>query len=91
MTDTIDATQCAELLRCTVGQVMELARTGEIPGIKPGREWVFVRSDLLTYLAERARSEAQERRAKRAPAANDLPKIKPRRQTPPVLPFRAQA
>jgi len=90
--DTIDSDQCAELLKCTPEQVEALARDGDIPGLKIGRGWLFIRADLLAYLAERARAEAQERRQKRAaPAAeqaspSNVQPIKPRRRAPPALP-----
>ena len=85
--DTIDADECAALLRCTAGQVEEMARAGEIPGLKIGRGWLFVRADLLAFLAERARAEAADRRARRAPAAvAKVAPIKPRRRPPPPLP-----
>jgi excisionase family DNA binding protein len=83
MTETIDSDECAEMLRCHVSQVEEMARSGDIPGLKIGRSWLFVRHDLLSYLAERARFEAQERRAKRQP--NITPIVKPRHRTPPAL------
>lgn len=86
MGETIDSSECSELLHCTPEQVEELARSGEIPGLKLGRGWLFVRSDLLSYLAEKARAEAQERRAKRQPVMNRSPDIKPRRRQPPALP-----
>lgn len=84
--ETIDSEECAELLRCTSDQVEELARAGEIPGLKFGRGWLFVRADLLAYLAEKARAEAQERRSKRAPNAPTPLMAKPRRRPAPVLP-----
>lgn len=87
--DTIDAEECAVLLRCTPKQVEELARAGEIPGLKFGRPWLFVRADLLAYLAEKARAEAQERRSKRHPNA-PVPMAKPRRRPAPVLPTLVQ-
>lgn len=83
--DTIDAEECAELLRATKEQVEELARGGELPALKIGRSWLFVRADLLAYLAEKARAEAQERRAKRQPNA-PVQLTRPRRQIPPALP-----
>jgi len=86
MLETIDSDQCAELLRCTPGQVEEMARAGEIPGLKIGRGWLFVRADLLAYLAERARDEAAQRRARRQPGNAVAPIIKRRRNVPPVLP-----
>lgn len=87
--DTINSESCAELLHCTPEQVEELARAGEIPGLKLGRGWLFVRADLLAYLAEKARAEAQERRAKRQPQAHFTPETKTRRRTPPKLPVVA--
>lgn len=84
--ETIDSDECAELLRCTADQVEELARAGEIPALKIGRGWLFVRGDLLAYLAEKARAEAQERRAKRHPSAK-VTEISGRRRRPiPALP-----
>jgi len=83
--ETIDAEGCAELLRCSIDQVEEMARTGEIPGLKIGRGWLFVPADLLAFIAERAREEAQERRAKRQPGVARI-EAKPRRRSPPALP-----
>ena len=82
--DTIDAAECAELLRCKPCQVEEMARAGDIPGLKIGRGWLFVRSDLLAFLADRARQEAADRRSKRAPGH----KVEPirRRRAAPALP-----
>ena len=84
MTDTIDADECAALLRCTPEKVEEMARTGEIPGLKISRSWLFVRLDLLAYLAEKARRDAEERRAKRQPGVTQIT-AKSRRRRPPVL------
>lgn len=86
--ETIDAEACGRLLRCTTEQVEELARAGEIPGLKLGRGWLFVRADLLAYLAEKARDEAQQRRARRQPTTL-TPPVKPRRRAPPPLPVLA--
>lgn len=82
--ETIDSEACATLLHCTPEQIEELARAGEIPGLKLGRSWLFVRADLLAYLAEKARLEAQERRAKRQPGVRMIT-AKPRRRQPPAL------
>lgn len=87
--DTIDATECAELLRCKPCQVEEMARAGDIPGLKIGRGWLFVRADLLAFLAERARQEAADRRSKRAPGPK-VESIRPRRRAPPALPVLAR-
>lgn len=87
--DTIDSEECAALLRCTSDQVEELARAGEIPALKFGRSWLFVRADLLAYLAEKARADALDRRAKRHPQA-PTPIVRSRRQPAPVLPSLAR-
>lgn len=85
LNETIGSEECAQLLRCTPAQVEELARAGEIPGLKLGRSWLFVRADLLSFLADKARDEAQQRRAKRQ-SMTRTPAVKPRRRQPPVLP-----
>ena len=84
MGDTIGSDDCSKMLMCTPEQVEEMARSGDIPGLKIGRSWLFVRHDLLSYLAERARAEAQERRAMRQPGVRQI-SARPRRQVPPVL------
>ena len=58
MSETIGSTECADLLRCTAEQIEEMARAGDIPGIKIGRSCLFVQSDLLAYIAEKAREDA---------------------------------
>lgn len=84
MTDTIGSDQCAELLHCTPEQVEELARAGDIPALKFGRGWLFIRTDLLSYLAEKSRTDAQDRRAKRHPT---IVPIKAKK-APPSLVYR---
>lgn len=87
--DTIDTDACAELLHCSPDQVEEMARAGDIPGLKIGRGWIFVRADLLDFLAQRARDEAADRRAKRAPGSANVAELRPRRRQPPALPARS--
>ena len=52
-----------------------------------------VKADLLAYIADRARKEAEERRqdlnARKSVPRLDIP-IRPRRQTPPPLPVLAK-
>ena len=74
------------MLGCTALQVEELARSGDLPGLKIGRSWRFVRADLLAYLAEKARAEAEERRSRRQPKT-EAPRATTRRRAPPALPF----
>lgn len=85
--DVIGADECAQLLRCTPEQVEDLARLGDLPGFKIGRSWLFVRDDLLAYLAAKARAEAEERRSRRQ--TTPVPVKTSRRRAPPSLAFSA--
>lgn len=90
--ETIGPEDAAPILRCTAEQVELLARTGEIPGVKFGRSWVFVRADLIDWIRERGREEAQERRERKQPApAPGYRLTRQRRSAPPVLPQPAPA
>lgn len=82
---TINSDECAELLLCSVCQVEEMARAGEIPALKIGRSWIFIREDLIAYLADKARKEAIERSSMRSPNVTQLV-AKPRRRSAPPLP-----
>lgn len=61
--ETIDAHAAAILLHCDVLQIEALARRGEIPGTKIGRGWIFLRTQLLAAIADKASLESAERRA----------------------------
>lgn len=89
MSEVINAEQCAQLLQCTEQRVEELTRNGDLPGMKYGRSWIFVKADLLVYIAERARKESEERRVgrhARLSAPSLAASVKPRRRIPPPLP-----
>lgn len=81
----IDVNECADLLLCSPDQIEEKARSGEIPATKIGRGWLFIREDLISYLADKARQEAMERSSKRSPNVTQLV-AKPRRRQAPPLP-----
>ena len=46
----LDAEGAAQLLHVSVKTLLSLARAGEITGRKVGREWRFVREDLISYV-----------------------------------------
>lgn len=46
--------EAAGLLRVSVKTVLRMARDGELPGRKVGREWRFARADLLAWLSSAA-------------------------------------
>lgn len=57
------ADQAAQLLGCSVKTVEEMARQGELPGIKPGGGWVFPAGALAQRLDQLALEQAAKRRA----------------------------
>lgn len=74
------ADQAAELLGCSVKTVEEMARQGELPGIKPGRGWVFPAGALAQRLDQLALEQAAKLRAPPAPVATTvMPASKTRR------------
>jgi excisionase family DNA binding protein len=74
------ADQAAELLGCSVKTVEEMARQGELPGIKPGGGWVFPAGALAQRLDQLALEQAAKRRTPApAPAVAVQPAGKTRR------------
>jgi len=62
----IELDEACAALKCTVNKLEEELRTGRLPGTKIGREWIIPRQAFFTCLNERAQTEAEERRSKRA-------------------------
>lgn len=50
----LDATEAAVLLKVSTKTVLKLARSGDLPARKVGREWRFQTSALLDHVAGRA-------------------------------------
>lgn len=48
--DTLDLPAAAAFLNLHPSTLQARAKAGTIPGSKPGRAWVFLRSDLIAYL-----------------------------------------
>lgn len=48
--ETLGISDAAKLLRMNETTLYRKAKSGEIPGAKPGRSWVFIKSDLMTYI-----------------------------------------
>lgn len=67
------ADQAAQLLGCSVKTVEEMARQGELPGIKPGGGWVFPAGALAQRLDQLALEQAAKRRGPPAPVATTVP------------------
>src|SRR5579859_5784088 len=48
--ETLGPVEAGMLLRMAPSTVKRKAAAGEIPGAKPGREWVFIKDDLLAHI-----------------------------------------
>jgi excisionase family DNA binding protein len=46
----IDVQQTAVLLACSEGHIQRLAESGQLPGTKYGRGWIFVTAQLLHHV-----------------------------------------
>lgn len=60
---TLDLAACAEFLKIHRTTVLKLAASGELPGAKIGRAWVFLRTDLEAYLRGMIDSQREKRQA----------------------------
>lgn len=90
---TLDIDECAEFLKINRTTASEMAATGELPGAKIGRAWVFLEDDLVEYLRNKVRQQQRERQEDVRPKTTDALTIYPtiqrnqkRRNVPPPLP-----
>ena len=77
--------QVAELLGCSTKTAEDLARRGELPGLKPGGAWVFPAGALAQRLDQLATEQAAARRVPATAPATTVPAAprgKPRRALP---------
>ena len=63
--ETVDIEEAAHLVKAEIDTIQQLARTGEIPGAKVGKSWVFFRSDVLAYLRKAIDDATELRRRTR--------------------------
>jgi excisionase family DNA binding protein len=87
---TLDLNEAANFLKISETTAQEMAASGELPGAKIGRAWVFLADDLVAWLREQVKSQRRER-AVRCETAADIPvphriTRKERRRKPPELP-----
>lgn len=47
MLETLGLEEAAQLVRVHPVTLRNLAAAGKAPGAKPGKEWVFIKADLL--------------------------------------------
>jgi hypothetical protein len=58
---TLDLEECCEFLKIDRNVGTRLALSGELPGAKIGRAWVFLEDDLVDYLRLQVRKQTRER------------------------------
>lgn len=59
---TFDIHEAADFLKIDRKTAMDLAASGDLPGAKVGRAWVFLEADLVDYLRDKVRKQTNERR-----------------------------
>lgn len=69
---TYDINEAADFLKVDRTTALSLAGTGELPGAKIGRAWVFLESDLVEYLRDKVRRQTNTRRDDAAMRQNAL-------------------
>lgn len=52
---TLNTEECAKLLSVSKSHLERLARSKEIPAMKPGRSWVFIEEDVLEWMRSKYR------------------------------------
>jgi hypothetical protein len=60
--ETLDLQGVATLLKAEPETIAQYARTGELPGTKMGKSWVFLRGDVIAFLRQRIVQETEMRR-----------------------------
>jgi excisionase family DNA binding protein len=60
---TLDIDECAEFLKVKSTVVSEMVGTGELPGARIGRAWVFLEDDLIDYVRTQIRNQRRERQS----------------------------
>lgn len=59
---TLDIEECAAFLKVDRTTALKLAGSGDLPGARIGRAWVFLEDDLIGYLRLRVKQQQAERR-----------------------------
>lgn len=70
---TFDLEGAAAFLKVSVSIMQSLADSGEVPGAKIARSWVFTNEDLNDYLVAQVREQTAARRDRRSDASIKVP------------------
>jgi hypothetical protein len=62
--ETMDLAAVAALLQADPETIAQYARTGELPGTRIGKGWIFLWEDVLAFLRQRIAADTAARRAK---------------------------
>lgn len=74
--ETLDLESVAALFQAEPDTVAQYARTGELPGTRIGKGWIFLREDALAFLRERIARDTAARKAAHAQANGEMPESK---------------
>lgn len=58
---TLGVSEAADILKVHENRILELAGSGEIPGAKIGRAWVFIDEDLFEYVRRKIKEQSSRR------------------------------
>lgn len=62
--NTLNLNEVACILKAEPDKVMQLARSGHLPGDKIGKSWVFLSEDVYSFLRSSIDASTAKRRAK---------------------------
>jgi hypothetical protein len=71
--ETLDLDAVAALFHAEAETIVQYARTGELPGTRIGKGWIFLREDALGFLRQRIDKDTAARRAAHARVSGEAP------------------
>lgn len=92
---TVNVSQTAEFLSCSDKKVLEIAGAGHLKGVKIGKAWLFLETDVIDYLHSEIEKQTAQRVSRWLPqqsnAISDNHKRQPskrRRNSTPIVDLR---
>ena len=58
---TLNLTEAADMLKVHENTVLDLVSSGDVPGAKIGRAWVFLDDDLFAYVRKQINQQSANR------------------------------
>jgi excisionase family DNA binding protein len=56
--EILNVTGLADFLKCSEDLIRDKAKSGEIPGHKPGKSYLFIKSEILAWLKSHSQNVA---------------------------------